>query len=87
MDFVMGLTDRLVVMEFGDKLAEGTPAEVQAARRCARRISAQNTSVTLHAITLPRIAARRARAVSQPGVSALYCGGRPCGPTPLRCSV
>ncbi|MDM4766764.1 branched-chain amino acid ABC transporter ATP-binding protein/permease [Pelomonas sp. SE-A7] len=30
MDFVMGLTDRIVVMEFGTKLIEGTPAEVQA---------------------------------------------------------
>ncbi|ODU06646.1 MAG: hypothetical protein ABS84_17625 [Rubrivivax sp. SCN 71-131] len=30
MDFVMGLTDRIVVMEFGNKLMEGTPAEVQA---------------------------------------------------------
>ena len=30
MDFVMGLTDRIVVMEFGNKLTEGTPAEVQA---------------------------------------------------------
>jgi branched-chain amino acid transport system permease protein len=29
MDFVMGLTDRLVVMEFGQKLAEGVPAEIQ----------------------------------------------------------
>ena len=29
MDFVMGLTDRLVVMDFGEKLAEGVPAEVQ----------------------------------------------------------
>ncbi len=29
MDFVMGLTDRLVVMEFGEKLAEGAPAEIQ----------------------------------------------------------
>lgn len=29
MDFVMGLTDRLVVMEFGTKIAEGTPAEIQ----------------------------------------------------------
>ena len=29
MDFVMGLTDRLVVMEFGEKLAEGLPAEIQ----------------------------------------------------------
>ncbi len=30
MEFVMGLTDRLVVMEFGTKLIEGTPQEVQA---------------------------------------------------------
>jgi ABC-type branched-subunit amino acid transport system ATPase component/ABC-type branched-subunit amino acid transport system permease subunit len=30
MDFVMGLTDRLVVMDFGVKLAEGLPAAIQA---------------------------------------------------------
>ncbi len=30
MDFVMGLADRIVVMEFGTRLLEGTPAEVQA---------------------------------------------------------
>ena len=30
MEFVMGLTDHLVVMEFGSKLAEGQPAEIQA---------------------------------------------------------
>ena len=30
MDFVMGLTDRVVVMEFGKWLMEGTPDEVQA---------------------------------------------------------
>ena len=30
MDFVMGLTDRIVVMEFGTKLIEGTPDVVQA---------------------------------------------------------
>ena len=30
MDFVMGLADRVVVMEFGTKLMEGTPAQVQA---------------------------------------------------------
>ena len=30
MEFVMGLTDRIVVMEFGTRLMEGTPAEVQA---------------------------------------------------------
>ncbi len=29
MDFVMGLTDRIVVMEFGTKLMEGTPQQVQ----------------------------------------------------------
>ncbi|WP_250492838.1 branched-chain amino acid ABC transporter ATP-binding protein/permease [Caballeronia sp. GAWG1-1] len=29
MDFVMNLTDRLVVMEFGTKIAEGLPSEVQ----------------------------------------------------------
>jgi branched-chain amino acid transport system permease protein len=29
MDFVMNLTDRLVVMEFGTKIAEGLPLEVQ----------------------------------------------------------
>src|SRR5260370_42236111 len=29
MDLVMGLVDRVVVMEFGTKLIEGTPAEVQ----------------------------------------------------------
>jgi branched-chain amino acid transport system ATP-binding protein len=29
MDFVMGLTDRLVVLQFGEKLAEGAPAQVQ----------------------------------------------------------
>lgn len=29
MDFVMNLTDHLVVMEFGTKIAEGLPEEVQ----------------------------------------------------------
>jgi branched-chain amino acid transport system permease protein len=30
MDLVMGLVDRVVVMEFGTRLIEGTPEEVQA---------------------------------------------------------
>jgi len=29
MDFVMGLADRIVVMEFGEKISEGLPVEVQ----------------------------------------------------------
>jgi branched-chain amino acid transport system permease protein len=29
MDFVMDVTERLVVMDFGEKLAEGLPAEIQ----------------------------------------------------------
>jgi branched-chain amino acid transport system permease protein len=30
MDFVMNLVDRLVVMDFGEKIAEGLPREIQA---------------------------------------------------------
>lgn len=29
MDFIMGLVDRIVVMEFGEKIAEGLPEEIQ----------------------------------------------------------
>ena len=29
MDFVMGLVDRIVVVDFGSKLMEGVPAEVR----------------------------------------------------------
>ena len=29
MEFVMGLVDRLVVMDFGEKMAEGLPHEIQ----------------------------------------------------------
>ena len=38
MDFVMGLTDRLVVMDFGEKLAEGLPARYPAQSRRARSL-------------------------------------------------
>ena len=33
MDFVMGLVDRLVVMDFGERIAEGAPEAVQADAR------------------------------------------------------
>ncbi len=33
MDFVMGLADRIVVMEFGEKIAEGDPPAIQRDRR------------------------------------------------------
>ena len=29
MGFVMGLVDRLVVMDFGNRIAQGTPAQVR----------------------------------------------------------
>ncbi|MNE47809.1 leucine/isoleucine/valine transporter ATP-binding subunit [compost metagenome] len=29
MDFVMGMADQVVVMEFGQKLAEGLPQQIQ----------------------------------------------------------
>ena len=41
MDFVMGLVDRLVVMDFGAKLAEGTARRrAQPTRACSKPISA-----------------------------------------------
>jgi branched-chain amino acid transport system permease protein len=33
MDFVMNLVDRIVVMDFGAKLAEGLPSEIRADAR------------------------------------------------------
>jgi branched-chain amino acid transport system permease protein len=38
MDFVMGLVDRVVVMEFGQKIAEGLPDESSKTRPCSKPI-------------------------------------------------
>jgi ABC-type branched-subunit amino acid transport system ATPase component len=38
MDFVMGLADRVVVMEFGEKIAEGLPRKSRRIRWCSKPI-------------------------------------------------
>ena len=42
MDLVMGLVDRVVVMEFGTKLIEGTPRRFRRPRPCAPPTSARS---------------------------------------------
>ena len=69
MDFVMGLTDRLVVMDFGEKLAEGLPAEIQRNPRGARGLPGRRVTAIAHERTLlefatcmsPTARSRRAR--------------------------
>ncbi|KVE35057.1 hypothetical protein WS68_08030 [Burkholderia sp. TSV86] len=41
MDFMMNLADRLAVMDFGIRIAEGPPQESDAILRCRRFIPAQ----------------------------------------------
>ena len=43
MDLVMGISNRVTVLDHGEKLAEGTPAEVQADPRVFRPILAPKT--------------------------------------------
>ena len=48
MDLVMGLVDRVVVMEFGTKLIEGTPEEVQASPGGARRLPRHRALIAMN---------------------------------------
>ena len=41
MDFVMGLVDRVVVMDFGEKIAEACPPKSSTIRRCLKPIWAE----------------------------------------------
>ena len=54
MDFVMGLTDRLVVMDFGEKLAEGVPAEIQRNPVVLRSVSGRRVSAHRQARRCPK---------------------------------
>ena len=45
MELIMAVADRIAVLNFGQKIAEGRPAEVQAQRRGARSLSRHRGSV------------------------------------------
>ena len=47
MRLVMGVSDRVVVLDHGEKIAEGTPAEVQADPRSSRCTSARRSRIVL----------------------------------------
>ena len=67
MDFVMGLTDRLVVMDFGEKLAEGLPARDPAQSGRARSVSGRRL------MTRATRAARSPRPVASPTARSRPC--------------
>ena len=69
MDFVMGLTDRLVVMEFGEKLAEDCRATFKGIRPCSRPTSAESRDGGLR----ERHAARGKAAATSPTAGSRRC--------------
>jgi branched-chain amino acid transport system permease protein len=76
MDFVMDLTDRLVVMDFGEKLAEGLPRDIQRDPRRARSLSRKRRVADDGS---PR-STRSARRLRQGRSRAQRVARRACGP-------
>ena len=97
MDFVMGLVDRLVVMDFGSKLVEGAPAAVRADPRVqeaylGRRGAADGRSLEIRVTCMSPMARSRpcaacrcacGRARSSPSSGRTAPARRRCSPRPM----
>ena len=86
MALVMGISDQVVVLDAGQRLAAGTPAEIQANDACATPISAKRSPPTAGAAANARAAPARscsASAASSPAMARRRC----CTASTCRCAT